>query len=226
MLIGKQIPVTKTRPVVSIERFSTKTRLLRTYAWILRFVSNLKAAINRQEPKLGPLEGTELRCAENYVIRAVQAECFSKEIEFIARKSKVGSRPPTYVSQFNLFLDDDDILRCRTRINNASISDASKRPILMPRDHHYSKLIIRESHESVFHYGLRETLNHVRTQYWILRGREAVKKVIRPCVICKRAEGLPFAGCVLPDLPRFRVDDNAPFSHTGFGLRRAIVSHR
>ena len=27
-------------------------------------------------------------------------------------------------------------------------------------------------------------------------------------------EGLPFAGCVLPDLPRFRVGDNAPFSHT------------
>ena len=223
VLVSKQDSVEKTTPLVSIERFSNKTRLLRTYAWILRFVSNLKAAINKQEPKLGPLEGTELRCAENLVIKAVQAECFSKEIEFIASKSKVGSRPPNYVSQFNLFLDDDEILRCRSRINNASISDASKRPILMPRDHNYTNLIILESHEAVFHNGLRETLNHVRTQYWILRGREAVKKVIRPCVICKRAEGLPFASCVLPDLPRFRVDDNAPFSHTGLDFAGPLL---
>ena len=84
-------------------------------------------------------------------------------------------------------------------------------------------MIIRESLESVFHNGLRETLNHVRTQYWILRGREAVKKVIRPCVICKRAYGLPFAGCVLPDLPRFRVDDNAPFSHTGLDFAGPLL---
>ena len=45
VLVGQQIPVTKTTPVVSIERFSTKTKLLRTYTWILRFVSNLKATI-------------------------------------------------------------------------------------------------------------------------------------------------------------------------------------
>ena len=79
--------------------------------------------------------------------------------------------------------DDYDILRCRARSNNASISDAGKRPILLTRDHLYSKLVIRESHELVFHNGLRATLNHVRTRYWISRGREAVKKVIRPCIV-------------------------------------------
>ena len=75
----------------------------------------------------------------------------------------------------------------------------------------------------MFHNGLRETLNHVRTRYWKLRGREAVKKVIRPCVVCKKMEGLPFAGCVLPALPRFRVDDNAPFSHTGLDFAGPLI---
>ena len=100
---------------------------------------------------------------------------------------------------------------------------SGKQPILMPRDHHYTNLVIRESHELVFYNGLREMLNHIRTKYWILRGREAVKKVIRPCVICKRAEGLPFSGCILPDLPRFRAADSAPFSHTGLDFAGPLV---
>ena len=141
----------------------------------------MKAVVGKQEPNLGPLEGVELRCAESNIIRVVQDECISKEIEYTKKKGRVGPKPSTYVSKFNLFLDGDDILRCRARTNNASNSDASKRPILLPKDHLYSKLVIRESHELVFHNGLRETLNHVRTRYWILRGREAVKMVISKC---------------------------------------------
>ena len=175
VLVGKQIPAGKITPFLSIERFSTKTKLLQKYAWILRFVSNMKAAVGKQEPNLGPLEGVELRCAKKHIIRVVQDECFSKEIGYFKKKGRVGPKPPTYVSQFNLFLDDVDFLRCRAPTNNASISDASKRPILLPRDHPYSKLVIRESHELMFHNGLREMLNYVRTRYWILRGREVVE---------------------------------------------------
>ena len=223
VFVGKQATIDMETPLVSMERFSTKTRLLRVYAWVLRYVSNLKAIVKKEALKLCPLGGEELRCSENIVIREAQRECFSKEIEFIQSNSKVCSKPPVFVSQFNLFLDDEGILRCRTRINNASIADASKRPILFPRDYLYTYLIIRESHELVFHNGLRETLYHIRTKYWVLRGREAVKKVIRPCVVCKRAEGVPFTGSVLPDLPRYRVDDNAPFSHTGLDFAGPLL---
>ena len=36
-------------------------------------------------------------------------------------------------------------------------------------------------------------------------------------------EGLLFAGCVLQDLPRFRVYDNPPFSHTGLNLAGPLI---
>ena len=83
MFIGKQSTVDMATPLVSIERFSTKSRLLRVYAWVLRFVSHLKTIVSKKAPKLCPLGGKELRCAENVVIREVQRECFAKEIEFI-----------------------------------------------------------------------------------------------------------------------------------------------
>ena len=55
----------------------------------------MKAVVGKQEPHLGPLEGVELRCAENHILRVVQDGCFSKEIEYIKNKGRVGPKPPT-----------------------------------------------------------------------------------------------------------------------------------
>ena len=88
VLVGKQIPAGKITPLLSTEWFSTKTKSLRTYAWILRFVSNMKAVIGKQEPNLGPLEGVELRCAENHKLRVVQDECFLKKSSILRIKGE------------------------------------------------------------------------------------------------------------------------------------------
>ena len=79
-------------------------------------------------------------------------------------------------------------MHCRTRKNNDSIADASKLPILLSRDHHYTHLIIRESQELLFHNGLRETLKHIGLNIWVLRGREKVKKIIRACITFAKGE--------------------------------------
>ena len=98
VFVGKQATVDMEILVISMDRFSTKTRLVRVYAWVLRFVTTLKAIVNKEALKLCPLGGKELRCADNVVIRDVERECFSKEIEFIQSNSKVCSKPPTIVS--------------------------------------------------------------------------------------------------------------------------------
>ena len=59
-------------------------------------------------------------------------------------------------------------------------------------------------HEKVQHSGTADTLSTVREKYWILRGRQVVKKVIRKCVICNKVEGMPYATVSSPDLPTFR----------------------
>jgi len=65
------------------------------------------------------------------------------------------------------------------------------------------------------HNGIKETLNQLRQTYWIIRGREAVKQVIRKCVLCLKFEGKPYSSEVQPDLPGERVSDGPPFMHTG-----------
>ena len=60
-----------------------------------------------------------------------------------------------------------------------------------------------------------ETLNSLRATYWIVRGREAVKKEVRRCVVCLRWEGKPYSTPIIPDLPEERVSQEPPFTNTG-----------
>ena len=74
---------------------------------------------------------------------------------------------------------------------------------------------MKEYHEKVFHNGVRETLNALRGKYWILRGREVVKRFIKSRILCRRLEGLPLNTVQCSDLPPYRVDEGPPFSNVG-----------
>ena len=56
---------------------------------------------------------------------------------------------------------------------------------------------------------------YLREKYWIVQGREVVKRVIRPCIMCKQIEGKPFGTLIKPQLPLSRVSDASPFANTG-----------
>jgi hypothetical protein len=77
------------------------------------------------------------------------------------------------------------------------------------------ELTIGEEHKRVHHNGIKSTLNGVRETYWVLRGREAVKRVLKMCVICKKIEGKAFQSPREPSLPSCRVSDAPPFTNIG-----------
>ncbi|XP_073239982.1 uncharacterized protein [Porites lutea] len=138
----------------------------------------------------------------------MQAHSFATERQDLLH----GYERSKHVKQFNLFLDDDKIIRCKGRINNADTTEEGKNPVLLPSRHRYTELLIRERHDHVHHNGVRETLNAIRETHWVLKGREAVKRVIRKCTICIRYEGKPFTAPSSPDLPTDRVNEGPPFT--------------
>ena len=93
------------------------------------------------------------------------------------------------MKQFNLYLDEDKIIRCKGRINNADTTKESKNPVLLPSQHRYTKLLIRERHDHVHHNSVRKTLNAIREAHWVLKGKEAVKRVIRKCTYAEHMSG-------------------------------------
>ena len=58
-------------------------------------------------------------------------------------------------------------------------------------------------------------MNAIRETHWVLKGREAVKRVIRKCTIRRTYEWEPFTALPSPDLPTDRVYEGPPFTYTG-----------
>ncbi|XP_065070793.1 uncharacterized protein LOC135695590 [Rhopilema esculentum] len=210
--------------IIDINRFSSKGRLLRSLAWVHRFLNNLRSSVRKENLVLDQwVTADEISQAEIVLIKGIQQQSFNSEIEFVIGKSKSKQVPPL-VNQFNLFTDEQGLLRCKSRLLHASVVNESKTPILLPSKSYYSELVIAEAHSKVFHDGISETLNCARQKYWILRGREMAKKHIRRCGKCKWFEGPTFKFNVTPDLPKIRVDDSPPFSNVGVDFAGPLMN--
>ena len=118
------------------------------------------------------------------------------------------------VSELGL-VENDRILRCVGRLVNSDLEVDARRPIIRPRDHAYTTLVIRDCHERVLHSGVRATLADMRSRYWVPEGRQCVKKVLRKCVTCKKQKGRAFSAPQTAALPEFRVKQVPAFSKVG-----------
>ena len=66
--------------------------------------------------------------------------------------------------------------------------------------HCMMSLIVMDAHRRVMHNGVKETLTELRSSYWLVRGRQFVRKVIHRCLTCRKQEGRPFQSVLSPPL--------------------------
>ena len=200
-------PTCTVSDVIDITRYSSRLKVLRVTAWVLKFVRLFRSEernINRK------LEASDLKEAECMWIRDIQKNCFTNEYRELMSGKKI-----IYNNQLKLSVNEDHLICCQGRLDNADLPLPWKNPVLLPTKHYYTQLLIKEKHYLVHHNGVRETLAAVREGHWIIRGRETVKKIIRKCVVCQRCEGKPYTTPAAPPLPEERVSDGPPFSNTG-----------
>ena len=69
-------------------------------------------------------------------------------------------------------------------------------------------------HENIFHSGLEITLVNVHLNYWIINGRQFMKKVLKQCYVCKLIQGKFLLPPKTSSLPSFRVNCCYPFETT------------
>ena len=149
MAIGRQDTI---RDLIQCDRFSALHKLLRVTAYVLKAVSRFKGEISTA------LTPPDIANAEHLWITQAQ-------MELVQQKDY-----KTLKNQLNLFLDDRGLLRCGGRLQNAEIPYATKYPIILPRSHPFTALIVQDSHRRVCHNGVKETLTELRSRFWVVRG--------------------------------------------------------
>jgi len=110
-------------------------------------------------PPLCDPSPSDLNTSELYWILSIQGKAFPAEILHLKCPSQ---QIPIRVDQFNLFLDNNLVLKCKGRIGNANVSNDSKIPILLPYHHPLVYLLIRHIHIRIKHSGISDTLSTMR----------------------------------------------------------------
>jgi hypothetical protein len=116
--------------------------------------------------------------------------------------------------KLNPFLDADSIIRVGGRLVNANIFYNKKFPIVIPKRHHITNLIVEREHLRQLHAGPQATLAAIRESYWLLGGRNTIRRILHNCVLCRRASPITYEE-IMGNLPDARVNLIRPFRDCG-----------
>lgn len=191
-------------------KFSNLQKMLRIIAYCRRFLLMRVPIELRQIPRV--LTSNELEKSLEICIRDTQNLYFLEEIKQLKSKQTVAKSSNLHT--LCPILDNIGVIRVGGRIEQSQEPYNKKHPIIMPSESHLTKLIISEAHVRTLHGGPQLMLNYLRSKFWILRGREKVKRYYRECVTCTRyaqRKNNPFMG----QLPAVRVKPTKPFKSSG-----------
>ncbi|GFW52367.1 DUF5641 domain-containing protein [Trichonephila clavipes] len=124
-------------PPLLICNVSDYDKMIRVFAWILRFVNNCRKDYNKcKEHKLSV---AEIENSEKQLIRLTQTY-YLPDVESL---------------KFVTFIDNDNILRVKSKITERNDESSFLYPILLPDKCEFTKLLIRSIHKKNCHAGIK-----------------------------------------------------------------------
>ncbi|GFT19581.1 integrase catalytic domain-containing protein [Trichonephila clavipes] len=212
------VAVTQQREaLVDINRFSSLKKLLKTTVWVFRFVNNARNIYKSMDFYI---TADEIQNAEYFWLKCVQSEFYSAEI--LALKQNEQLRSSSEIKSLVPYLDENNLLRLTGRLLEADLCFGERHPVILPRRCKFTELLVIREHERIGHCGVSATLTQLRKKYWIPKGRQLVKTMIRICLVCKKYSAKP-ADQLSGRLPRDRITQSPPFQVEGIDFTGAIL---
>lgn len=209
------------------KRFSNWPALRRAIASLIKRAKECKTKPQPQAANRD-LTLTLLNQSTSIIVTAVQREVFADEIAALEREDNNTPESRSSLNQrrrilqkstlyrLDPFVDEDGILRVGGRLQRSDLTFEERHPVLLPKNHHLSKLLIRYYHEKVHHQGRQITHGALRSAgYWVVGGHKMVASIVTSCVNCKKLRGQTLTQ-KMAELPADRLEVSPPF--TGVGL--------
>ncbi|XP_071950736.1 uncharacterized protein [Antedon mediterranea] len=153
--------------------------------------------------------------AKQIVVKCTELDEFTDEINHI----KNGMHLPKTSTLVKLtpYLDNEGVLRVGGRLGIV-LAEERAHPMILPKHHHVTTLIIRHYHQQVQHQGRHLTHGRIRSEgFWIIGGKRSISKEIGKCVVCKKQRGKQETQ-KMADLPKERLTSAPPFTYVGLDV--------
>ncbi len=160
----------------------------------------------------------EDQVALQMMIRLCQLSHFAEDIDSLKRLKRI-TNPSSVLRNFPCFIDEDGLVRHRTRLERSiNMTYDQRYPFILPRSCVLSRRVVEFNHQRLMHPGVERTHSGVRERYFIINCRNLVRSVIRRCKICVTLRAQPEEP-ILGPLPSFRLNDREPaFTNVGIDL--------
>lgn len=200
-----------TTALVDPKKYSTLKELLKTTAYINRYLHNIS---NKKESRVsGPLKAEDRQEAEIQWLQYIQQHSFPTEVEVLKQGKNVKSS--SQLLKFKPFYDEaDGLIKMGGRLDFSDLTEEEKHPIILPNKSYIVKLIVEDTHRRQLHAGINQTLISLRYKYWIIRARQLVRTVVKSCFICRKLAPVRLQVEMAP-LPRDRIIQSSPFEVVG-----------
>jgi transposase InsO family protein len=177
-------------------------------AWVLRFIRNCRTPKSRLS---GELSFEELEMSKLTFFRNLQHSVYAQEIGTLRNGNLISKKSSLY--NLSPFLDNDGLLRVRTRLDFSDLDFDEKCPVIIPKSY-LAELIVKFQHLLMKHAGVNLLVSSLRSAYWIIGLRRLAKRVKRFCFSCQRLDSAACSQVVAP-LPVDRVRPAVPFAVIG-----------
>ncbi len=128
---------------------------------------------------------------KNYCWQRVFSLLFQEELVIIRHNEKATIEqqkdiPKTSTIRLcSAYIDNLGVMRMKSRIDAATISDSAKRPIILSRHHYVTQLIIYYYHHKYKHQHHQTVLNEIQQKFWIPKLRVLLGAIRNGCQKCK-----------------------------------------
>lgn len=176
LLVGSTSPA-----IPDIQQFSTYQELLKATTQLPH-----GAASSTDPPAAADFQKAELA-----LLRHAQMESFPGESALLKSGKAIpsSSRLLTLAPEYD---ESSDLIRVGGRLRRCdSLGPEVLHPILLDPSHPVTKLLIQHYDDQLHHPGAERVFAELRRKYWILKGREAVRRHQHLCPECKKWRGQP-----------------------------------
>ena len=207
----KKVHVTRLQlPDDVTQQFSNLKKLTRVIAYCQRFINNCRTTkANRQTSTLST---QELDQALNCCIKIAQRIEFELEFKELSTNQEVAAN--SSLKTLHPFIDKEGLIRVGGRLQHSTLPYQTIHQMILPSNHHLSKLIVSAEHIRILHAGPQLLIASLREKFWIPRIRNMVKTVLHKCLTCYKLKAQATQQ-LMGELPTARVQPSRPFLTTG-----------
>ncbi|XP_058827066.1 uncharacterized protein LOC131687047 [Topomyia yanbarensis] len=181
------------KPCINAEYFSNWKRLVGTVGFVFRFLGNCRSKVTGIQRNLGPPSSMELQQASNYLFREAQRESFPEEVAILLNRNATTKALPKQSAIYTMkpFLDENQLMRMFGRISRCEYATMdAQNPVVLPKNHHITKLLVRDYHERFHHCNHETVINELRQKFRIPKQRVAYRNVRANCQKCKNQRAI------------------------------------